>query len=718
MQESNFNVIIDTENYNAVIGEVAKIDVGQAINYIKSGEAEIEKAVDDGIAEFDANATAKTNAFNQNANDKTTAFNNNASAKTQDYNDNAVAKTTTFNDNATAKTSSFDTNVTNKTNAFNQNATDKTLAFNTNAAEKQAAVDASAVLAESFANQSKQYAIGDPTEPLGNSAKYWAEQASSSLSGLATRVNTIEGKIPSTATANNQLTDKSYVDNADSSLQQQIDAITAASDVTDIVGTYAELQAYDTSTLQNNNIIKVLQDETHNNETTYYRWVITGGVGAWVLIGEEGPYYTIAAADATFQEKLVSGTNIKTVNGNSLVGSGNVDIDALPSQTGQAGKFLTTNGKTASWAEASVTPDNKSISKNTSNALQAIGVIDQNNPANALGVWHGTQAEYDALATHDANTRYDVDGYGVFIGDVQIAAGSSQLNNPFSLLDYKYSEYELSNASWLLSNGQFNSGTVYQSVYNLLLQIYNGTVTKAGVSVKLSTETYADTDFVLNTSDTTFRLPLKVALASGKAVAGNGKILGLTDGNTEFGLTHVPNSFLGTSSSIGTDLGTSAPTTSPNPPTNVAYGITTDETKSGIETSANGLYLYFYVGEVVQDANIIAAAGVLTDIVNLKAHSIVETYVNGDSWYRLYSDDWCEQGGTITTHGSSTQFNQAFLKNFANIPNVQITLETTYMQSYYAAHMGVNSVTVSGFNYYSGMIGLSKTFWQACGYIS
>lgn len=50
------------------------------------------------------------------------------------------------------------------------------------------------------------------------------------------------------------------------------------------------------------------------------------------------------------QDTLVSGTNIKTVNGNSLLGSGNVDINGLPTQTGQSGKFLTTNGTNASWA--------------------------------------------------------------------------------------------------------------------------------------------------------------------------------------------------------------------------------------------------------------------------------------------------------------------------------------------------------------------------------
>lgn len=53
--------------------------------------------------------------------------------------------------------------------------------------------------------------------------------------------------------------------------------------------------------------------------------------------------------DATKQPTLVSGTNIKTVNGNSLLGSGNVDINGLPTQTGQSGKFLTTDGTDASW---------------------------------------------------------------------------------------------------------------------------------------------------------------------------------------------------------------------------------------------------------------------------------------------------------------------------------------------------------------------------------
>ena len=88
---------------------------------------------------------------------------------------------------------------------------------------------------------------------------------------------------------------------ADNNLQSQIDGITASSDVKDIVGTYAELQDYDTSTLGDNDIIKVLQDESHSNETTYYRW--STSAGTFTLIGEEGPYYTKSQTDTLLNAK-------------------------------------------------------------------------------------------------------------------------------------------------------------------------------------------------------------------------------------------------------------------------------------------------------------------------------------------------------------------------------------------------------------------------------
>ena len=86
-------------------------------------------------------------------------------------------------------------------------------------------------------------------------------------------------------------------------LQDEIDALSASSDVTDVVGTYTDLQNYDTSGLTANDIIKVLEDSTHDDSTTYYRWILVGGVGQWQYIGEQGAYYTKAQADAKFVEK-------------------------------------------------------------------------------------------------------------------------------------------------------------------------------------------------------------------------------------------------------------------------------------------------------------------------------------------------------------------------------------------------------------------------------
>lgn len=65
--------------------------------------------------------------------------------------------------------------------------------------------------------------------------------------------------------------------------------------------------------------------------------------------------------DTSRQATLVSGTNIKTVNGNSLLGSGNLAISGLPSVTASDnGKVLTVvNG---AWAAASLPTYNGEVS--------------------------------------------------------------------------------------------------------------------------------------------------------------------------------------------------------------------------------------------------------------------------------------------------------------------------------------------------------------------
>ena len=105
-----------------------------------------------------------------------------------------------------------------------------------------------------------------------------------------------------------EITDR---ENADNALQQEIDDLKNSPDVVDIVATYAELQAYDTSTLGDKDVIRVLEDETHNDESAYYRWDKTNN--QWVFIGAVEGYYTKDQTDDlldTKQDVLTPGDNI------------------------------------------------------------------------------------------------------------------------------------------------------------------------------------------------------------------------------------------------------------------------------------------------------------------------------------------------------------------------------------------------------------------------
>lgn len=121
--------------------------------------------------------------------------------------------------------------------------------------------------------------------------------------------------------------------NADNSLQGQIDAITSASDVVDIVGTYADLQAYDTQHLKDNDVIKVLQDETHNDAMTYYRW--DKETETWTYIGAEGPYYTKSETNTLLNDKL----DVSAVPDNFFDGPATVSDSGTSIELSEAIKF-------------------------------------------------------------------------------------------------------------------------------------------------------------------------------------------------------------------------------------------------------------------------------------------------------------------------------------------------------------------------------------------
>ena len=73
---------------------------------------------------------------------------------------------------------------------------------------------------------------------------------------------------------------------------------------------------------------------------------------------------------ATYQPILVSGTNIKTINGSSVLGAGDLTISGLPPQGGNNGKYLQTDGTNASWQNVSANvPINTILSATGTNTI-------------------------------------------------------------------------------------------------------------------------------------------------------------------------------------------------------------------------------------------------------------------------------------------------------------------------------------------------------------
>ena len=83
---------------------------------------------------------------------------------------------------------------------------------------------------------------------------------------------------------------------------------------------------------------------------------------------------------------------------------GNSPSDAVVSSQKAVKKYIDDHGG----GGGSVAIDNNSITKNTNDEIQTVGVIDQRNTANAIKTWTGTKAQYDAISTKDANTIYNI----------------------------------------------------------------------------------------------------------------------------------------------------------------------------------------------------------------------------------------------------------------------------------------------------------------------
>lgn len=103
---------------------------------------------------------------------------------------------------------------------------------------------------------------------------------------------------------------------------------------------------------------------------------------------------------------------------------------------------------------------------------------------------------------------------------------------------------------------------------------------------------------------------------------------------------------------------------------------------------------------------------------------LVKSYSSGTTWYRIYADGWCEQGGQ-TPKTTDATINVLFLVQFATEnPNVQLTRRFYYDDDGSTSQnrtTGVSSVSSTGFKCYDNgwtSYGGSVGIWQASGYIT
>ena len=312
-------------------------------------------------------------------------------------------------------------------------------------------------------------------------------------------------------------------------------------------------------------------------------------------------------------------------------------------------------------------------------------------------------------------------------------------NSPYSFGDSKYVDVDISNLSWLKSDGTWKDGTAYTDYYNWILTNANNSVAK----FKLSTNAYTDYDWVVNTSERKFRLPLlngsevipgntstndinliPIVTATGtKWIAPkNGYINGGctgTAGSTFLEINNDTRKITGTASFNG-GWGRTYTQVFAGDSVSFYYGGTNYAHKEILFRPAIGNgSLYYYVGETVQGANLINAGKLAESMAQLSALStryIVEKWESGNQFRILYNDGWCEQGGEVYVNGEVS---------------VTVTYPKPYADNNYNLTLGWNSTADDRNNDCSngnnktptGFIAYGKTStgymsWRAVGYMA
>lgn len=344
----------------------------------------------------------------------------------------------------------------------------------------------------------------------------------------------------------------------------------------------------------------------------------------------------------------------------------------------------------------------------------------------------------------------------LYLGDQIISGQATLVGESRNIGQIIPSAIPLTDAGLHLLDGALIQGSgIYSAFVDYIASIYDATanyfctesewqtaVTTCGVCGK----------FVYDSVNNTVRLPkysnkiYTQDISSSAPVVGNGMTLGLTNGVDNFGpqtTTYNLARLYGFTGYYGTNIGASG-VSGYSPSAEASVGVVSDPTKSGliaqlsdITTSLEGYYyivvatstktdIQVDIDEVVTDlngkadvdlSNTTPSISFATAMNTAGIRTVVESYVNGASWYRVYSDGWCEQGGQFTA--SSNDYTLTFLEPFRDVNyNILVSSLANSTSAYYTAKILTKSSTNAHIFANIGQGGYTATMWRACGYIN
>lgn len=130
---------------------------------------------------------------------------------------------------------------------------------------------------------------------------------------------------------------------------------------------------------------------------------------------------------------------------------------------------------------------------------------------------------------------------------------------------------------------------------------------------------------------------------------------------------------------------------------------------------------------IITSAGLTPDAGDNTQLLTALGPLIVETYSNGTSWYRVWSDGWCEQGGKLVVNSSSvgggtySTTSLTFLKPFTKLCSYYCQSKHDRFNVGFASDVigqSASSVEVYQVNDSGQSFTNPYVVWQAGGYIS